>query len=218
MNDVLIRANGLSFSYSPDRPVLRGVNLKLRKAERVALTGPNGAGKSTLLHIIVGLLSPGSGELEAFGKPRRNERDFEEVRARAGLLFQDPDDQLFCPTVFEDVAFGPLNLGKRPEEARQNVTETLDRLGLTGYESRVTYRLSGGEKRLVSLATVLAMEPEVLLLDEPTAGLDEEATERVTRVLNGLRSSMLIVSQDRDFLSDTTGRRLSLRDGSVNSD
>ena len=117
--------------------------------------------------------------MEVFGKPRAAERDFHEVRRRVGLLFQDADDQLFCPTVVEDVAFGPLNLGLPRDRVRQVVAETLEAVGLAGYEHRITYKLSGGEKRLVALATVLAMQPEVLLLDEPTSGLDEQATERL---------------------------------------
>jgi cobalt/nickel transport system ATP-binding protein len=213
MNDVLIKITGLSFSYQEDRPVLQGVDLDLKKGERIALTGSNGAGKSTLLHLIVGLLRPASGQIEAFGKPCDRENDFVEVRARAGLLFQDAEDQLFCPTVLEDVAFGPLNLGKTREETKQIVAETLDLLGLGGYEERITYRLSGGEKRLVSLATVLAMRPEVLLLDEPTTALDEQAIQRVIKTLNNLPSTMLIVSQDPDFLAKVSERSIALKGG-----
>lgn len=212
MSDTLIKTTDLFFSYQEDKPVLQGVNFELKKGERVALTGPNGVGKSTFLHLIVGLLHPASGTIEAFGKPRKEERDFAEVRARAGLLFQDAEDQLFCPTVLEDVAFGPLNLGKTRAQARQVVAETLALLGLSGFEERITYRLSGGEKRLVSLATVLAMDPEVLLLDEPTTALDEEAIQRVIRTLNNLPTTMLIVSQDHDFLSSVSDRSVAVAD------
>lgn len=215
MKDVLIRIKDLSFSYERDRPVLQRVNFELSNGERVAMTGPNGAGKSTFLHLIVGILEPGSGAIEAFGRIRNAEKDFQEVRARAALLFQDAEDQLFCPTVLEDVAFGPLNLGRTREEAIAVVREALAVLGLSGYESRLTYRLSGGEKRLVSLAAVLAMKPEVLLLDEPTAGLDEEAVERVVSTLNALPLTMLIVSQDHDFLSRITDRMVCLRQGKL---
>jgi len=139
-----------------------------------------------------------------FGKMMHEEADFREGRERIGPLFQDPNDQLFCPTVAEDVAFGPLNLGKRPEGAREIVRETLETLGLAGFEDRVTYKLSGGEKKLISLATVLAMKPEVLLLDEPTSGLDEEATERIIQVLNRSSTSYMIISQDKGLLAKTT--------------
>jgi cobalt/nickel transport system ATP-binding protein len=165
------------------------------------------------LALIVGLVRPAAGEVEVFGKVRLREADFHEVRRRAGLLFQDSEDQLFCPTVAEDVAFGPFNLGKTRAEVRQIVAQTLDSLGLAGYEERITYKLSGGEKRLVALATVLAMQPDVLLLDEPTSGLDDEATERVVEVIRRLPQAMVVVSHDRDLLNRLTTRRLRLADG-----
>jgi len=213
MNDVVVSLDDVSFSYAPDRPVLAGCSLRLKRSERVGLTGPNGSGKTTLLALIVGLIRPTAGQVEVFGKVRSREADFHEVRARAGLLFQDADDQLFCPTVAEDVAFGPLNLGKPRGEVREIVARTLDSLGLAGYAGRITYRLSGGEKRLVALATVLAMEPEVLLLDEPTLGLDDEATERVEQILDGLPQAMLIVSHHRPLLKKTAARCLRLAGG-----
>ena len=162
----------------------------------MGLTGPNGSGKSTLLKLIVGLVRATAGRVEVFGQFRTRERDFRDVRGRVGLLFQDSDDQLFCPTVAEDVAFGPLNLGQSRDVARRIVDETLEALGLADYQERITYQLSGGEKRLVALAAVLAMQPEVLLLDEPAAGLDGAAAERVTEVLGRLPQAMLIVSHD----------------------
>lgn len=215
MSEALIAARGLCFSYEPGKPVLAGLDLALKAGERVALVGSNGAGKSTLLHLLVGLLRPTEGVIEAFGKERREEKDFLEVRTRAGLCFQDAEDQLFCPTVFEDVAFGPLNLGQSPEEARGTVENTLRLLGLSGYQDRITYKLSGGEKRLVSLATVLAMKPDVLLLDEPTAGLDEYALARVVEVLSGLSMAMLIVSQDHDFFARMALSSVELHDGRI---
>ena len=202
----LIRMEGVSFSYDQDRPVVTGVDLSLASGERLGLVGPNGSGKTTLLHLIVGLLRPSSGVVWAFGRSRTREEDFREVRVRAGLVFQNADDQLFCPTVLEDVAFGPLNLRRTPEEARSQAARTLDLVGMAGLEDRITYRLSGGEKRLVALATVLAMEPDVLLLDEPAAGLDEASTERVTRVLAGLPQAMIVVSHQRDFLQGLVHR------------
>lgn len=202
----LIRLEGLGFSYGPERPVIKEFDLQLAEGERLGLVGPNGSGKTTLLHLIVGLLRPAAGTLWAFGRPRNHEVDFREVRARAGLVFQNPDDQLFCPTVLEDVAFGPLNLGRSPEEARRTASATLDMVGLPGMEERITYRLSGGEKRLVALATVLAMTPDVLLLDEPTNGLDDSSTVRITRVLAGLPQAMIVVSHQRDFLAGLVHR------------
>ena len=130
-------------------------------------------------------------------------------------MFQDADDQLFCPTVAEDVAFGPLNLGKSREEVRRIVAATLDSLGLGGYEHRVTYHLSGGEKRLVALATVLAMQPEVLLLDEPSGGLDDGSTERLIGVLARLPQAMIVVSHERAFWEAVTTSAVEMREGKI---
>ena len=215
MNATLISLRGVCFGYDADHPVLRGVDLELAAGERIGLTGSNGSGKTTLLHVIVGLLKPTAGEIEAFGGVRRREADFIEVRQRAGLLFQDPEDQLFCPTVAEDVAFGPLNLGLGRTEVEERVARTLDELGLAGYEDRITYKLSGGEMRLVSLASVLAMEPDVLLLDEPTDGLDDEHTSRLLAILDSLPQAAIIASHDRDLLRATTTREVHLSGGRI---
>ncbi len=215
MKDFLIELKNISFFYDKERHILNSLNLKLKRGERIGLMGSNGSGKTTLLHIIVGLLTPSDGEVILFGKIRKRESDFEDVRTKIGLLFQDPDDQLFSPTVIEDVAFGPLNLGKSREEAIRIAIKTLSSLGLTGYEDRITYKLSGGEKRLVSLATVLAMNPEVLLLDEPTSGLDKRNEKRIIEILSHLPQSMIVVSHEIDFLKKTTGSILELREGQI---
>lgn len=212
----LFALSDIRFSYAAGRaPVLDGVSLRLDAGERLALVGDNGAGKSTLLSIMVGLLKPAAGTVEAFGRACVTEADFAEIRPRAGLVFQDPDDQLFCPTVAEDVAFGPLNTGASRAEARRIVAETLDGLGLSGFEDRVTHHLSGGEKRLVSLAAVLAMKPEVLLLDEPTNALDAKARARLIEVLSGLPQAMVIVSHDAEVREALATRAVALADGRV---
>jgi cobalt/nickel transport system ATP-binding protein len=213
MSDQLIELRDVEFSYSPDRPVLCGCSFRLAPGGRMALFGANGSGKTTLLHLIVGLLRPQKGRIEIFGQARQKESDFHEVRRRVGLLFQDSDDQLFCPTVAEDVAFGPLNLGISRQQVRQIVTRTLEQLGLAGYENRITYQLSSGEKRLVALATVLAMQPDVLLLDEPTNSLDEKSTQRLLEILRSLPQAMIIVSHDRDFREQLAGQTLLLFQG-----
>ena len=210
----MIHLRDVSFRFN-SRHVLKSLNFHLHQDDRIGLVGPNGAGKSTLCHIIMGLLRPDSGVVEIFGKERVNESDFREVRERVGFLFQDPDDQLFCPTVLEDVAFGPLNQGKTPEQARRIVETTLASLKLDGFAERITYQLSGGEKRLVSLATVLAMEPEILILDEPTNGLDEETTESLVNILKESGLTYVVVSHDREFVERTTTQILEIRDGAI---
>jgi cobalt/nickel transport system ATP-binding protein len=213
MNARLVWLDEVSYGYEPSRPVLNRCEFRLDSGERVGLVGANGSGKTTLLKLIVGLLCPAEGRIEIFGQTRQRERDFHEVRRRVGFLFQDSDDQLFCPTVAEDVAFGPLNLGKTRDEAWRIVEETLAALGLNGFEQRITYKLSGGEKRMVALASVLSMQPEVLLLDEPTAGLDDAAADRVLEVLADLPQAMVLATHDPRLLDRLTTRRLKLAEG-----
>jgi cobalt/nickel transport system ATP-binding protein len=199
------------------RRVLDGVSLDLHPGERLALVGANGAGKTTLLRTLVGLEVPQAGTVTAFGAVRRRDGDFREVRAKAAYLFQDPDDQLFCPTVLDDVAFGPLNLGLTQRDAAARARATLARLDLAHLAARVTHRLSAGEKRLVTLAAVLAMDPQVLLLDEPTNALDEAHLARLTAILAALATTMLIVSHDAAFLARLATRAVLLRDGRLAS-
>lgn len=211
----LIELTDIHFSYDAARPVLSGASLTLSAGERLAVMGPNGAGKSTLFLIAVGLVRPTAGGVRAFGQDRRSEADFAAIRPRCGLVFQDPDDQLFCPTVAEDVAFGPLNQGKSASEARAIVAETLAMLGLDDFGDRITHKLSGGEKRLVSLATVLAMKPDVLLLDEPTNALDATTRDRLIDILIGLPQAMVVVSHDPDFLTRVATRRVQMEHGQL---
>ena len=214
-DNLIINLKDISFSYPEGAPLLNNLSMQFYKGDRVGLIGPNGEGKTTLFHIIMGLLKPYSGKLEIFGKPVMEEKDFRSVRQRIGLLFQDSDDQLFSPTVLEDVAFGPLNLGKPVDEAKVIARKTLDSLGLSGFEDRITYKLSGGEKRMVSLATVLAMEPEILLLDEPSTGLDEDTRASLVKVLTGLDLSYILISHELEFLNSTTTSVYIMKDGKV---
>ena len=204
MSEPLIAIHNLTFSYpGASQPVFQGFNYQLLPNQHIGLIGPNGCGKTTLLHLIMGLLRPQAGSIVIFGEEVKKESDFVRVRQKVGLLFQNADDQLFCPTVLEDVAFGPLNKGKPPAEAIRIARETLAQLELDGFEDRVTYKLSGGEKKLVSLATVLAMRPRLLLLDEPTAGLDENTKHRLIHILQDLDIGYMIVSHETDFLEHT---------------
>ncbi|MGG7565118.1 energy-coupling factor ABC transporter ATP-binding protein [Rhodovulum sp. DZ06] len=211
----LLALSSVHFSYPGQAPVLAGASLSLAPGARLAVEGANGAGKSTLLKLLVGLVRPDAGEVIAFGARRREEADFHEVRRRAGLVFQDPDDQLFCPTVAEDVAFGPLNIGKSKDEALALVDAALAQLDLMHLRDRVTHKLSGGEKRLVALAAVLAMEPDALLLDEPSNALDEANEARLVEILTHLPQAMILVSHDARFREKIATEGLRLRDGAL---
>jgi cobalt/nickel transport system ATP-binding protein len=211
----IIDLKGITFGYPGGPLVLKDLDFTLCPGERIGIMAPNGSGKTTLFHLIMGLVKPLSGQVSIFGKALREEKDFVEVRRRIGLLFQDPDDQLFSPTVLEDVAFGPLNLGKTKAEAAAIARRTLAFLGLEGFEDRLTFKLSGGEKRLVSLATVLAMEPEALLLDEPENGLDARTRARLIEVLPGLDLSYILISHELDFLTATADAVYTMENGRV---
>jgi cobalt/nickel transport system ATP-binding protein len=213
----MITLSDVSFRYDA-KYVLKAVNLTIKTGDRIGLIGGNGTGKTTLCHIIMGLIKPESGSVTIFGKRRQTESDFAEIRPRVGFLFQDSDDQLFCPTVLEDVAFGPLNLGKSADEAKKIVSKTLDHLNLSGFEERITYKLSGGEKRLVALATVLAMNPEVLILDEPTSGLDDDTTQRLIDILNKSSLTYLLISHDKEFTRKTSSSILTMDGGTIHGE
>ncbi len=209
----ILKLEDIHFAYPGHAPVLDGASLQLEAGQRLSIAGPNGAGKSTLFHIALGLQAPSAGRVTVFGKERRVEVDFHEVRRRIGLVFQDPDDQLFCPTVAEDIAFGPLNLGRSKAEALAIVDKVLTDLSLMHLRDRITHKLSGGEKRLVTLATVLAMEPEALLLDEPTNALDTENETRLLDILLGLPQAILLVSHAPAFREALAPDSLELRNG-----
>jgi cobalt/nickel transport system ATP-binding protein len=217
-DEPIIDLRKVSFRYPGGPAILRDLDFALYPGERIGIMAPNGSGKTTLFHLIMGLVKPLEGRVTIFGKACREERDFVEVRRRIGLLFQDADDQLFSPTVLEDVAFGPLNLGKSKTEAVAIARRTLDFLGLQGFEDRITFKLSGGEKRLVSLATVLAMEPEALLLDEPVNGLDTRTRNRLLDVLHGLELAYILISHELDFLTAATNVIYTMENGQVRLD
>lgn len=210
----LIHVTGLSYSYAKSAQpladkqgwVLDKADFSLNKGEKVALVGDNGAGKTTFLHLLLGLRKAQQGQINVFGKLREEEKDFLEVRQKIGFLFQNSDDQLFCPTVIEDVAFGPLNLGKSKEEALAISQQTLADLAMAKYANRVTYKLSGGEKRMIALASILSMQPDVLLLDEPSNALDKHARQRLVETLQSLPQSMIIVSHDELILASLVNR------------
>lgn len=211
----LFSLKDIHFGYPGRKPILSGLDFALHSKDRIGIIGPNGAGKTTMAHILMGLIEPQSGSLFFKGKPVNSPDCFVALRRAVGLLFQNAEDQLIYPTVIEDVAFGPLNLGKTPSEARAIAEETLHSLGLEGFEDRVTHKLSGGEKKLVSLASVLAMQPEALFLDEPTNALDVDTRDRLIAILNGLDIALIIISHDWDFLAQTTKNIYAMRDGRI---
>lgn len=187
----IIEAKNLSYIYPDGTKALEDINFKAERGECIALLGANGAGKSTLLKHFNGILKPTSGVVLIKGEPI-TKQNIIEVRKTIGLVFQDPDDQIFAPTVKQDVAFGPMNLGLSKEVIEHRVNEALKLVGLEGYENRVPHHLSGGEKKRVAIAGILAMEPQVLILDEPTAGLDPDGVKKIIKLLKDLNDKFKI--------------------------
>lgn len=211
----MLELHQVSYTYPQSKePILHNLSFKV-EAEHAGIIGPNGCGKTTLLHLMVGLIKPTEGELLFHGEPVTTKLDLYNLRKEVGFLFQSSDDQLFSPTVIEDVAFGPLNLGFLPDDAKAIAQNTLKNLGLSGFEDRVTHRLSGGEKKLVALATILAMRPKILLLDEPTNNLDPKTTSRLIDILTNLDLHQVIISHDWDFLSHTTNTLYKIDHGHI---
>jgi len=211
-----IRARGLRFRYPNGRLALDGVDLRVEHGERVAVLGPNGAGKTTCMLHLNGLLM-GEGELEVAGL-RVVKESLAELRARVGLVFQDPDDQLFMPTVREDVAFGPLNMGLERAEVERRVAEALAAVRMSGAAERAPHQLSMGERRRVAIATVLAMRPRLLVLDEPSASLDPRARRELLEVLAAIPTTMLVVTHDLPFAAELCERAVILARGRIVAD
>jgi cobalt transport protein ATP-binding subunit len=208
--------DNLHFSYPDGHPALHGVSLRLARGEKVALVGPNGAGKSTLLLHLNGLLQ-GQGTIAVGGLPVAKPH-LPVIRARVGLVFQNPDDQLFSPTVFEDVAFGPLHLGLPEPAVRAHVDQALAQVGMAAYASRLSHHLSVGEKKRIAIATVLAMAPEVLVLDEPSAGLDPRARRGLIELLRGLPQTLLASTHDLLMVRDLFPRMIIMDEGRLVAD
>ncbi|MBF0254208.1 MAG: ABC transporter ATP-binding protein [Candidatus Omnitrophica bacterium] len=194
------------FRYPEGTRVFAGLDFSLERGEKVSLAGPNGSGKTTFFLILLGLLKAEAGHVVLWDRVMRAEADFREARKKIGFLFQDPDDQVFSPSVEEDVAFGPLNLGMGAHEARHTAEDAMRLLGILDLRERVPSKLSWGQKKLVALAGVLAMNPELLILDEPTAGVDDAHREVITRWLRETPQTCLIASHDAGLLADVAGR------------
>ena len=206
----------LHFIYPDGREALCDVSLQIDRYEKVALVGPNGAGKSTLMLHLNGILS-GQGQIQVAGlavvKP-----NLPLIRAKVGLVFQNPDDQLFSPTVFEDVAFGPLHLGLAEAEVRRRVSEALAQVSMSAYSERLSHHLSVGEKKRIAIATVLAMRPEILILDEPSAGLDPRARRSLINLLRDLPLTMLVSTHDIPLVRELFPRMIIMDEGRIVAD
>lgn len=209
----VVEVEGLCFEYAPDRQVLREVALRIPSGARVALLGPNGAGKSTLLLHLNGILQ-GQGKIVVDGVPL-GPTTLQQIRQKVGLVFQDPDDQLFCSSVREDVAYGPLYLGLSAGEIEERVRQALHAVGMESAAERSPHQLSGGEKKRVALATVLSMRPDILALDEPTNGLDPRARRSLIELLRSLTNTMLVATHDLAMVEELLDDALVMDEGRV---
>ena len=217
MNEHIIEAQDLAYSYPDGTRGISGVSFKVAPGEAVALVGENGAGKSTLLQHLNGCLLPAGGSVRVAGLAVTKE-NFSAVRRAAGMIFQNPDDQLFMPTVFDDVAFGLLNLGVAETELEARVMKALETVGAAHLRARPPYRLSQGEKRAAAIASVLALEPDVLVMDEPTSNLDPLARRRLIRLLKTFPHTKIIATHDLDFALEVCGRTIVMHQSSLAAD
>jgi cobalt/nickel transport system ATP-binding protein len=212
-----LEVEGLAFAYPDGHQALFGVDLRIERGERVALLGPNGAGKTTLVLHLNGILSGGVGQVRVGGLPVGKEH-LREIRRRVGVVFQDPDDQLFMPTVRDDVAFGPANLGLDADAVDQRVRAALEQVGMAEHADRPPHHLSFGQRRRVAVATVLAMEPEILVLDEPSSNLDPAARRELAEILTGLDVTVLMVTHDLPYAAELCPRSVILSGGVIAAD
>ncbi len=216
--DFAIHVRDLTFAYPDGAPALTRVSFEVAAGESVGLVGPNGAGKTSLFLCLGGVLKPRAAMLQVGGLDPRDLAQRRRLPTQVGIVFQNSDDQIFNATVFDDVAFGPLNLELPPDEVRKRVAEALERVGLTGMEGRVPFHLSGGEKRRVALAGVLAMRPSILLLDEPSMYLDPRGRRELIQLLHSLGGTRMIASHDLELILQTCDRVLLLDRGQLKAD
>ena len=211
---------GLAYAYPDGNQALYGVNLQIQPGERVALLGPNGAGKTTLVMHLNGILTAGLGTVQVGGLAvdPQNKDSIREIRRRVGIVFQDPDDQLFMPTVREDVAFGPINMGVTGAELDVQVMQALELVGMADFADRPPHHLSFGQRRRVAVATVLAMKPEILVLDEPSSNLDPASRRELADILRGLDITLLMVTHDLPYALELCSRSVILSQGTIVAD
>ncbi|XUX00399.1 MAG: ABC transporter ATP-binding protein [Dehalogenimonas sp.] len=214
MNGPVIRLDDLTYAYPDGRKALEGISLSISRGESVAIAGANGAGKSTLLMHLNGIIHGTNGAVKISGVPVIA-ANLKTIRARVGVVFQNPDDQLFCPEVFDDVAFGPINMGLPEDEIKKRVDESLAAVGLSGYEKRSSHHLSLGEKKRIALASVLSMHPEVLALDEPSSNLDPAAKWGLIQLLKSIDVTKIVVSHDLELIEALCPRLVIMKKGKI---
>jgi cobalt/nickel transport system ATP-binding protein len=212
----VLQVHDLHFSYHDGRPALRGVSFTMCEGDKVALVGPNGAGKSTLMLHLNGILN-GRGDVSVGGKHITRD-NLPVIRAMVGLVFQNPDDQLFSPTVFEDVAFGPLHMGLSMDEVEARVQSALESVRMTAFRDRLSHHLSVGEKKRIAIATVLSMNPQILVLDEPSAGLDPRGRRTLINLLRELPITMLVSTHDMKLVQELFPRTIVMDEGQIVAD
>jgi cobalt/nickel transport system ATP-binding protein len=212
----VVNIDNLHFSYPDGHVALRGVSMRLCPGDKVALVGPNGAGKSTLMLHLNGIFA-GQGTIEVGGMPLKRD-NLPTIRAMVGVVFQNPDDQLFSPTVFEDVAFGPLHMGLPEAEVVARVDAALEAVRMSAYRDRLSHHLSVGEKKRIAIATVLSMDPKILILDEPSAGLDPRARRTLINLLRDLPITMLVSTHDMKLVQELFPRTIVMDDGRIVAD
>jgi len=217
MTHHIVEVHDLEYTYPDGTPALLGVSFRVAHGESMAIVGANGAGKSTLLLHLNGYLAPTGGTIQIGDFPLTKET-LKLVRRTVGMVFQDPDDQLFMPTVYDDVAFGPLNLGLTAQDVDTRVTNALSTVGAGHLKNRPPYKLSGGEKRAVSIATVLSMSPDILVMDEPTANLDPKARRQLIELLKTFKHTKIIATHDLDMVIDICERTIVMHNGRVTAD
>lgn len=219
MTNIQLSTENLSFTYPDGTQALKNINIEIEKGEKIAIIGPNGAGKSTLFSHFNGLTEPTSGCVKIEDKPISFEKDeLLKVRQKVGIVFQDPNDQLFAPTVKEDIAFGPMNLGLSYDEVEKRVEDALKMVGMENYEDKTPHHLSGGQQKRIAIAGIIAMKPELMILDEPTAGLDPDGVEKVLNIMNQLNEegmTLIISSHDIDMISKYADKIFVLYNGEI---
>ena len=219
MTKAIIQIENMSFTYPDGTPALHNINMEIMNMERAAVIGPNGAGKSTLFLHFNGILRPTSGSIIVNGNELKyDKKNLMNVRQNVGIVFQNPDDQLFAPTVIEDVAFGPMNMGLSKDEVERRVDEALEHVGMVEFKNKAPHHLSGGQKKRVAIAGILAMQPEIMVLDEPTTGLDPKGVDQIMNILYDLNRegmSIIIASHDVEMVTEFASKIFVLHDGEI---